>query len=252
MNYATLRKTSLIYARIPRLKHKIESAQSLIQECLIQSDRPNVSFSTGKDSMVVLDLVLAIRPDASVMWHDDLWDLPGTQETLTETEQRYTMRIHRVHERDGAREFIDEFGCRPVAPHRMPVDFECDHISETLRHYKIDAEFLGLRAEESSKRTFAVARGALRWNQTLSVWHCDPIYDWTWQDVWAYTFSRDLIVHPAYQVLIDGGVDVPYARVGPLTAVRVYQYGTMVHVKQLYPELWNSFCAANPVVQSFA
>jgi len=48
------------------IQHRIESARTIIRESLATSSRPLVGWSAGKDSMVLLRLVLDEKPDVAV------------------------------------------------------------------------------------------------------------------------------------------------------------------------------------------
>ena len=78
-----------------------------------------------------------------------------------------------------------------------------------------DAAFLGLRRAESLRRAgiLAASHGLDRLN---GVWYCNPLIDWTDDDVWGYIRSEGLDYCPVYDRLFDIGVSVHHARLGPL------------------------------------
>lgn len=250
--FAQLRRLALAHSRLPSFQRRVRLSSNLIEAFFWCSRRPQIGYSTGKDSLVCLDLAarLGLPGQAVVMFTDHYHELPGTIEQIVRTEAYYGLRIQRVaRAHDTESEFYREFGVEPVASERREVDYIGEDRAEILRHYGVDGSLLGLRMEESAERRMAIAQhGAVRYSKAAELWRCDPIWNWSWRDVWAYILSRDLPYHPAYEALIDAGVHPSRARVGPLTAVRVYQYGTLTTLRRLWPEAWNRFVLDNPCV----
>lgn len=240
-------KTSRLRYALPEMQRKVRLAKGIIRRAMSQCERPYIAYSSGKDSQVVLDLVLGERPDVAIVYFDDLWMPDGTNGHLNATEARHKIRILRAYQRHAGKEFKELYGAYPqgTLPHNL--DHIVDRVSNLVADYGFDAVVLGLRREESTRRHFAVKR-AIKHVKSDGLLHVNPIHDWTWQDVWAYIAGRALPYHPAYRQLIDAGVAPQYARVGPLTAVRVYQYGAANIAKKLWPETWAAFVAANPCV----
>jgi 3'-phosphoadenosine 5'-phosphosulfate sulfotransferase (PAPS reductase)/FAD synthetase len=194
-----------------------------------------------------MDIALRIRPDIQIVWHDEDWVLPGTAENIEGVETFYGINIIRVRERFSADEFFKEFGRWPICLSPRSVDFEADHWFEIVRHYGWDGAVIALRSDESTQRYFALKR-PLRWNKSREEWRVSPVHDWSVEDIWAYILGRKLPYHPAYEKMIDAGIEPKFARIGPLTAVRVYDYGILTAFKQLWPETWNRFVEENPCV----
>lgn len=230
---------------------RITEAQQVLRKWLQQCKTPYVAYSGGKDSQVVVDLILHVDRSVKVVWHDEGWILPGTVEVVQATEAFYGISIIRVHERQSADEFFAEFGIWPRCSQRRPVDFEADHWSEIVEHFGFDGVAMGLRMDESSHRYLSLRKTSLRKTHYDNLWHVYPIRSWTWQDVWSYILANNLPYHPGYQRMIEAGVPPEQARVGPLTANRVYAFGILATLKYLWPETWNAFVAENPEVQSF-
>lgn len=210
-----------------------------------------VAYSTGKDSQVVLDLAHQLRRPFMVIWHDEDWVLPGTIETLNDSEQLYQRTFTRVRERHAADEFFAQYGTFPHCSNPRSVDFEADTWAEIMQHYKLDGVALGMRKDESVARRMSLSiNGNLRLGKKDQMWHVNPLANWKTDDVFAYLISRRLPLHPAYRAQIEAGVPLDRARVGPLTAVRVYEYGAMATLKRLYPDTWTAYVHDNPMCAS--
>lgn len=251
MKWDVFRKTMELQYKLPAMKYKMATAQRILMAFLKRTSKPYVAFSTGKDSLVALDLVLSMRPDIDIVFHDEDWVIPGTIENLEAIELYYDKHIIRVRERYAADEFKKEYGQWPICWQPRAVNFEADHWDEIVSHYGWDGAIIALRSEESTQRAFTLRR-PLRWNKTAEEWRVSPTHDWNYRDVWAYIIGKRLLYHPAYEKLIDSGVEPKFARIGPLTAVRVYQYGVLSKVKYLWPDCWNRFTEQNPCVSSEA
>jgi 3'-phosphoadenosine 5'-phosphosulfate sulfotransferase (PAPS reductase)/FAD synthetase len=249
MDYDTLMAMSKLHWRLPPMRARVNSAQRLVRALLRRTERPYVAYSGGKDSQCLVDIVLRIRPEVQVVFHDEDWLPPGTLEVVEATEKHYGIHILRVRERRSADEFFAEFGTWPTCSNPRPVDFEADTWGEIVGHYGFDGVAMGLRAEESTGRRFAL-RKPLRKTQD-GLWHCSPLHDWSAPEVFAYLVGNELPIHPAYAQMINAGMPIERARIGPLTAVRVYQYGLLETTRHLWPELWNAFVTDNPVVANF-
>jgi phosphoadenosine phosphosulfate reductase len=190
-----------------------------------------VAFSGGKDSTVVLDLVLAANPSIDICWYDDGWDYPETLEFLEATEARLGKHILRV--------------TYPPEHLWAGADPDREHPSDMLAHEINDryaSVFLGLRAQESGMRRWLFAgRGYLYWHKGDKQWHCCPIYDWSVADVWAYIAEHELPYNAVYDRLAELGVPLEQRRVGPLTAGRAYRFGAMAILHRGWPFLFNRF-----------
>lgn len=247
MNWLSFTQAMALRYRLPIMDAKIREARRILGAFLRRTENPYVAFSTGKDSLVALDLTLELKPETPAVWHDEHWVLPGTLKTLVAIEKHYGIHILRVRERYADDEFFKAYGVYPVCPDPRPVDFEADHWPEIISHYSFDGAIIALRSDESVGRRFAL-RQPLRWHQGSEEWRVSPVHNWSAFDVWAYIIGKGLPYHPSYERQIDAGVEIEHARVGPLTAVRVYQYGALTTIKKLYPDLWNEFSAVNPCV----
>lgn len=249
MTFDTFAAASRLRYRLPLMQRRLRDARRITTAFLRRSANPYVSYSTGKDSLVALDLALAVRSDVQIVWHDENWVYPGTLENIEDVERHYAIHVTRVRERFADDEFYERFGVWPVCRAPRPVDFEADTWREIQDYYGWDGAIIALRKDESPTRDLAL-RNPLRWHRGRGEWRVSPVHDWSFEDVWAYILGKRLPYHAAYEKLIDFGVEPKFARIGPFTAVRVYSYGILTPIKRLWPDEWNRFVAENPCVQS--
>lgn len=173
------RETFQAYSRLPEHVAEVEQAIDTISTAL--DKRCYVSYSGGKDSTVLLHLVLQQAPTILVAH----WDYgPGFMPREIENEivqnavamgatnlEIYTSEQYEAGRPDWA-VFAPEFIGRVVP--RLKA-----------RGYR--RAFVGLRAEESCKRKRRIKR-----HETIVMDECWPLASWTWLDVWAYIVANNL------------------------------------------------------------
>lgn len=232
----------LLYAKLKTFKHKVDKAHHWISEALKIDTRWSVSFSGGKDSTVLKHLVQRHAPDIDVVWFDDGWDYPETLEFINQTP------IIKVSLPVSAGFWKNEIAYRGDDPAYL---HDCDMTQkEWVKQY--GGSFIGLRSEESKWRYFTFRyKGFLYLHKQLNHYHCCPLFNWSYRDIWAYILGNGIAYNPVYDKLAGLGVPIEQRRVGPLTAFMVYQYGALAIVKQGWPELFNRFASLHPEARSY-
>jgi 3''-phosphoadenosine 5''-phosphosulfate sulfotransferase (PAPS reductase)/FAD synthetase and related enzymes len=168
------------------------------------------SFSGGKDSQVVLDLVTRVIPseDIIVVYSDTGYELPTSLDLYTKVEQFYVekhpnIKFYLAKNHEEVLNYWDLMGS-PSNVHRW-----CCGVMKTAPLYKLLKEklglgrqphvlsFIGTRSEESLKRSTyqKVAKDAKHTN----VINVSPILEWNATEVWLYLFFNKLPINPAYR-----------------------------------------------------
>ena len=172
-------------------------------------DRFIASFSGGKDSQVVLDLVTrAIPPtDFEVIYSDTGYELPPSLQLYEDIKQFYTERFpglkfitSRNHE--SVLNYWNKIGT-PSDTHRW-----CCSVMKTAPLYralKIEGTnkqahvlaFEGVRSEESSRRSGynRIGKGV----KHTFVINARPIFDWNTTEVFLYLMEHNLPLNSAYR-----------------------------------------------------
>lgn len=172
-------------------------------------DRFIASFSGGKDSQVVLDLVTrAIPPtEFEVIYSDTGYELPPSLQLYDDTKQYYTERfpalkfsIARNHET--VLNYWDKIGT-PSDSHRW-----CCSVMKTAPLYralKVEGTnkqarvlaFEGVRSEESSRRSGynRIGKG-VKHNFVINA---RPIFDWNTSEIFLYLMLHKLPINNAYR-----------------------------------------------------
>jgi len=220
---------ALLHAKLPIFQRHVAAAREIVHQALSHDKCPYIAFSGGKDSTVVLHLVREQQADVSGVWSDDEWYLPETEEYVSSISNVERIRTNAWH---------SEF---------LQIEGDYNGVPDYAQQQGYGLVFLGLRQEESVARRLHLRKlGALFYAKSEQTWHCNPIHNWTWQDVWAFILSRDVDYNKAYDKLEQLGVEPQYQRVGPLAVDRVLGMGQLAILKRGWPDLFNRFAAEFP------
>jgi phosphoadenosine phosphosulfate reductase len=146
-----------------------------------------VACSFQKEASVILDMLLAIEPEARVFTLDTGVLFPETYETWRRIEHRYGIEIdvYRGEWIDGMWQ-RDPDGCcglRKVEPLERALS-------------DVDAWITGLRRDQSPTRAETPKLGPDEGHPGKL--KCAPLADWTEKDVWRYIAEHDVPYHPLH------------------------------------------------------
>jgi phosphoadenosine phosphosulfate reductase len=227
-----------LHARMGEYRRRLRHARAITSRAMEIGEPGYVALSGGKDSTVVYGLVREQRPDVPAIWSDDEWWLPETMEYIRGLQER-GLDVRQIRTRARHTEW---FG----------VDGEYDDVADYARRQGWGMVFLGLRQDESSaRRVHLRAYGPLFRSASDGMWHCNPIHDWTWRDVWAYIVSQGLDYNRAYDRMEELGIEPERQRIGPLAVERALGYGQVAILRRGWPEIYNRFAAAHPEASQY-
>lgn len=168
------------------------------------------SFSGGKDSAVVLDLVSRVVPpeDFLVVYSDTGYELPTSLELYEEVQKHYhksqpDLRFFTARNHQPVLYYWNQMGS-PSRIHRW-----CCAVMKTAPLYRLLKDlngkekqpytlaFEGVRGEESETRSSydRIGKGVKHNN----VINARPIFDWSVVEVWLYIFFNGLPINAAYR-----------------------------------------------------
>jgi len=192
------------------LDEKVEMSHEIIKVALSQSKRPCVAFSGGKNSLVVLHMVLQHKPDVMVLFNNTTNEFPETLKYVRSLAQEWDLNFYEVKPKQNFWQVIKKYGF-PHTQRWKLKEPKCCRILKTrpaAKFYKenrIDCVFTGISAFESRARFLWLTHagmiyevkneGGVRYRFTKVA----PIGFWTDNDIWEYIRQHDLPVNPAYE-----------------------------------------------------
>lgn len=163
-----------------------------------------VSFSGGKDSTVISNLVMEALGTENVIhiYGDTTLEYPESGEYIKTFREEHP-RTPLITAKNRDQDFFDL--CRRIGPPSRVLRWCCTVFKTGAINKKIEALFAnktkilafhGIRREESASRGKyeRVSEGAKITKQRV----CQPILDWTNFDVWLYLLSKKISFNPAY------------------------------------------------------
>lgn len=217
MSGPALTRADALHARLAAFRRRVRAAEERVGALLRVAQQPYVAFSGGKDSLCVLALTLAQRPDVPVVWSDDELEVPGTPEYLTGLAEAWALRFVPLlgHARHAG--WFAPWSDPPYwrAPLPAAQRIGC-RVEDWSRRQGYDGVLLGLRADERRARAqYLGHRGPLH-QDAHGQWRANPLAAWSVADVWAAIGAWELPYHPGYDALARLGVPRPQQRIGPL------------------------------------
>lgn len=234
--YSDERRLNLAKARAAPLEDKIHYTLAVIRQFYIaRRGQVYVSYSGGKDSTVLLDLVRSVYPDVPAVFIDTGLEFPEVRAQVAKAENveviRPSMSFRRVIETTGYPVVSKEVSCAVAAARRgadwglnrmdpsntsrfghgnyaslvdapFPVSNRCCEVMKKAPAHRYEAEtgrapYIGTRADESSlRRNQFETFGEIREGKKRQT--CNPLSIWTEDDVWTYIRDRGLSYPDVY------------------------------------------------------
>jgi len=181
---------------------KIESAISNVKEALAQHTNPVITFSGGKDSLIVLEIVRSIRPETTALFANT-----GNEYAETVPYVRSFSNVIELHPEKTFWQCVKEYGLpENKSKSKRHGNACCFWLKEKpLRAWQkennVDLVFTGLTVAESRQRMMTLKRmGHYYFNKLDKAYRCHPIHNWTSQDVWDYIRFKGLRYNPIYDL----------------------------------------------------
>lgn len=243
----TDRRAFTLYARLNVHRRKVEIARARVSRWLAIAQHPYVAFSAGKDSTCVLAIVREQRPDMPAVYFDAESAFPEVGETLSRTRNLIKFKCDEPLLATIAR--LGIFHPRLEAETMKSTVY--GPVKRLVAQYGFDAMAYGLRADECrGRRLHAYTRGSVFRYRRDGVVGCQPIWDWSYMDVWAFIVSMEITYCGVYDRLWDAPREDQ--RLSYWAGETKRSYGRYAWLKRNYPDLWNRLVTAVPEVSAFA
>lgn len=240
----------LLLAKMQSHKKKVKKAKETIKLALSKSSKAALSFSSGKDSVVLLDLAVKAGFNGTLIFfkYGICTDIETPQENIDLL--KYYAEKHGLHYK--ILECLGEVDCwercgrftlfpETEEEKRIFNLTNYDYVKKSNDFEKendIDLNIIGMRKDESERRRIVLSKkGSIYQTKSRKSITCCPLLDFTNDDIWAYIFSNDLKYLSIY--------DYPYIdrqvnrnEITMLYNTAIIENGMLWHYKQMYPKFF--------------
>lgn len=241
------------YARamLPSFQRRVNAALEVISDAA-KLGVIGVTYSGGKDSTVLLDLVRRVVPDAPAAFFDSGCEYPWTYDVI----EHYGVEVIQP-------EMTLPEMCRYGGywGHEKPVDPDAEFdffaflIGEPsyrfIHAHNITVEAIGLRAQESAGRRVSLHRkdrGTL-YPLASGRWRLCPLAFWRTDDIWAYIASRKLRYNVVYDKMADWGIPREEQRVSTLLGTAALAFNARIaFIRAVAPDVFWKLAAEFPKI----
>lgn len=221
--------------------------------------RVGVSYSTGKDSTVALDMVRRVCPGAPAAYFSSGRDTEFDQNfNLLRDHYPDVVVIESQQTLAGLCRRFGYWGCRAEVADD-DVDFFAFLVGEPnyrfVTMFDLDVTTMGLRAAESSgRRVSASRRGQFypikyQYRAGEQHYHLTPISTWTDDDVWAYIAYRELPYNEMYDVFARLGIPRREWRISVLLGESASNIGRFSRLRQAAPDKFAELARQFPMIR---
>jgi phosphoadenosine phosphosulfate reductase len=185
-------------ARDQKLDQKVEEASSLIRGTLsAYADPVCVTCSFQTECMVIVDLLIAQKPDIPVLFLDTGYHFAETYAYRDQMTRDLKLNLVNLLPNLTVPEQESQFGIlNKTAPDRCCALRKVAPLFSGLDGYGV--WFTALRREQSPTRANLQPLDQFRLPTGKHLLKVSPLADWTSADVWAYLKRRDIPVLPLY------------------------------------------------------
>lgn len=244
-----------LHSKFPAHQKRVQKSQEIIREALTQMERPYAAVSFGKDSLVLMHMVIQERPDIPIVWSDRGLEaeLPETYALIETLKEKYHINLVVLKPEISMFEIYRRYGLPEIDDHVSRLTVKEINLVWTFAKYTketgSDGYFQGLRADESHGRTMMARKyGVLFTRKRDNFLTCNPLFWWTARDVWAYIVENKIPYHPEYDnTKFRSREEI---RLSNWSGLFMSRKGRMVELKSLHPDLYQRLVNEFPEVRS--
>lgn len=173
-------KTALLYTQLKSYKALVNKTSGFIRWALERVKNPYVACSFGKDSAVMLHLVLMQRPEIPVIF------VRRIETDLIDNYQEIISKWGGINLRQ-----LTVKGWLETGSNKRTV-------STATANLENDSYFVGLRMDESAARRISIKTSGMFYKNSSGKFRICPMADWTTKDIAAYCIHNDLPILSKY------------------------------------------------------
>lgn len=249
---------SLLHSRLSSYKRRQASAMQMVFDAGadLVSQGGYVSFSGGKDSVVVLHMAISTYPDIPVCFFKSDLEFPENVTYIGEMAKQLDCNLHIIPTRSVLDVFVSEGWFNHSRDDRdTGEDLHAVKMLEPAakaREQFGDVVFWGMRSDESRGRGALLrpTRGITRYNDGRIAYA--PLWNWTSQDVEAYCARHQILLNPLYAKMADVGVPEKERRVGSIFDGANIDNGRIGWLKRGWPEEYDKLRLSLPRIEEFS
>jgi len=178
-----IRETFALHSTTEEYRERIDNAKDIVKKSLKKYNKSYVAFSGGKDSTVMLHMIIEQQKDIMVLhWDYGKYYMPRVYfNEIMENAKKIGVENLRVE----TSELYDKL--KRKATNVIGMDLIKGLIPRLIKE-GYDCCFVGLRKEESIKRRLRITSG----RSLTEMKEVFPIRDLTWLDVWGYIVENGI------------------------------------------------------------
>ena len=244
------RRAYLLQAKLIAYQRRVNAAIQTARTALEAAKNPILSFSAGKDSVVLLDISVkaGFRGDLLFFKYGVSTDAETPQENIRLLEyyaKKHNLQYH-ILDCLGEVDCWEQCGRFILFPetkeekqifNRTNMDF-AKKSKEFCKKEHVDLQIIGMRKAESARRKAMLnKKGPIYTVKSRDSLTCCPLANLTSEDIWAYIFSNNLKYLSIY--------DYPYIdrrrnrdEITMLYNDELIRHGMIFHYKAMYPEFF--------------
>lgn len=173
-------KTAKLYVRLNQYKRLLKKTEIFIQDSLGRVRKPYVACSFGKDSSVMLHLILKFMPDIQVLWvtFPETKFLNNYYEIVKQWKDVFNINLKEIYVDVPATQDFDDKKAFPGKPY--------------------DSYFVGITKEESFARRVTIKHKGVFYKKKDGMIRIAPMADWKVKDIAAYCLSNNIPTLESY------------------------------------------------------
>lgn len=186
-----------LWAELPEYAQRIKDAENNIRQILM-AEWPVVLYSGGKDSLVLLHMVMRQNNQIPVYYSDSGYDYESQQIKMPKA---MTDDIVKIGREAGANIL---YSCGHKTPNSKRF---FGNLFRVMKKHNCTVELLGIRGQESTRRTRRVKGPLIQMDGSRRV--AFPLRDLDWRDIWAYLITNNIRYLSYYDkyAAVEGGYD---------------------------------------------